>query len=123
MLCNLLVTVMAMQDLRLKATNANGDSYDTETCCYLYRPKKQAITAISTHLRQLTCLDLSDAYAHELGTELKALSSLKQLRMLGLEEKSGPLGAASAVRKQRELPGPLGVKDVQQWLTQPDDGW
>lgn len=123
MLCNLLVTVMAMQDLRLKATNANGDSYDTETCCYLYRPKKQAITAISTHLRQLTCLDLSDAYAHELGTELKALSSLKQLRMLGLEEKSGPLGAASAVRKQSELPGPLGVKDVQQWLTQPDDGW
>ncbi|WIA17392.1 hypothetical protein OEZ85_014250 [Tetradesmus obliquus] len=116
-----------LKDLRIKATDASGAQLDQATICVPYCPGKKAIGSISSFLRQLTCLDLPDVRLHELGAELKALGSLKSLRMLGLwEENSGKPGSAAqhaATRKELGLPGPLGVEDAQQWLTRPDEGW
>jgi hypothetical protein len=76
----------------------------------------------SSHQQPPAPADLPDVSLHELGWELRALSSLRQLCMLGLEDKSG-LSGSGAARKQHGLPGPLEVKDVQQWLMRPDEGW
>jgi hypothetical protein len=109
----------------MKAAEQNGALYDSDMRRSFHRPGEVAIQAISTHLRHLTCLDLSDTRLLETGWKLRALSSLQQLRLLGLEDKycmSSP-EAAAAARKQYGLPGPLTVKDAQQWLTRPDEGW
>jgi hypothetical protein len=114
------LSLLSMQDLRIKS----GIDWESRRGCYLNRPNsKAAIEAISTHLHQLTCLDLPDAPLDQLEWPLSMLANLKKLRALGLLEREGTLEPAAAARQRCGLPGPLSIKDAHHWLTAPDEGW
>ncbi|KAF6259380.1 hypothetical protein COO60DRAFT_1018120 [Scenedesmus sp. NREL 46B-D3] len=114
-----------LRDLRLQRGDQYGPTYDYKPCRHVtYCPGEPTLQSIATHLQQLTCLDLPDSRLHERQGELKPLASLKQLRVLGLDDKSCMTAhSAAAMRRELGLPGPLSARDARQWLCRPDEGW